>query len=161
MPMTRDQFSCRLAEVDDTLIVCDLLKKMHAESVPGNLNWNKVAPHVDEIIHQGRCYLLLCDGEPCGTMAIEFYQPWWSDEFKCTDEWLFIDMEYRCLYAFQVLLDHVVERVWSLYKLPIRVNLNTKTDGDRKRELFRHYMEETMKAYECKYVGGTFVAAAE
>ena len=147
----------RLATFDDMDAVSELLYGMYEECGFHSLSGSKVAAEICASIEQGRCHLLEDEGAIIGTIAIELYQPWWTEDWQAMDKWLYVAREHRSTGAFKALVKCAVH--WaSLYQVPLYIGLNSK-GATRKRKLFSRYMKEALAAYQTNYVGGIFEPA--
>jgi len=146
----------KLCEHGQLETLWDLLEAFYAENGIVDPNRPKAFPFVEKTVDGGRCWLLYPDDgdEPIGTFGYEIVAPWWSDELRLQDVWIYIKPEYRSLSSFRSVLD-LADRLAARANLPLYIQLYV-AGADRKKVLFKRYLDELAEVYEVKYVGGRF-----
>jgi len=87
-------------------------------------------------------------------MALDLYQPWWTEEYQAMDHWIFVLPEWRTRQAFQMMVDTAIE--WAAETgVPLYLGLHVR-GAERKRGLYARMMEECLAVYQTNYAGGEF-----
>ena len=89
------RITSRFADQSDILDILELLWEMHEESGLGSLNVGKVIQKTQDTLNNGLIIIAEQDDKIIGTIGLNKFQFWWSDDWALGDQWSFVTKEKR------------------------------------------------------------------
>ena len=89
------RITSRFADQSDILDILELLWEMHEESGLGSLNVGKVIQKTQDTLNNGLIIIAEQDAKIIGTIGLNKFQFWWSDDWALGDQWSFVTKEKR------------------------------------------------------------------
>tara|TARA_Y100000996_G_scaffold403658_1_gene376859 strand:+ start:185 stop:655 length:471 start_codon:yes stop_codon:yes gene_type:complete len=126
----------RIADQSDLNSVLDMLWEMHLEAGMGSLNTDKVQNKVYDTFKNG--LIIISENEKkelTGTIGLNKFQFWWSDDWALADQWSFVKKNHRKSKAFFYLVKKA-KKIATEGNVPLLLANFGTVDEARKTKLF-------------------------
>ena len=125
----------RIADQSDLDNVLDMLWEMHLEAGMGSLSVDRVQKKVMETFNNGLIIISENKKGLTGTIGLNKFQFWWSDDWALADQWSFVRKDHRKSRAFLSLVKRAKE-IANKGKVPLLLANFGTVDEERKTKLF-------------------------
>ena len=123
--------TARIADQSDLDGVLEMLWEMHLEAGMGSLSIDRVQKKVIETFNKGLIIISENKKGLTGTIGLNKFQFWWSDDWALADQWSFVKKNHRKSRAFLSLVKKAKEG-----KVPLLLANFGIVDEERKTKLF-------------------------
>lgn len=113
-----------------------LSEEMWPEVGQGEINPVKAYERIWDCLETGFVYNVWDEGELAGTVGFIETSPWWSDETKLSDSWIYVRKDWRRTRAIHVLMGQVKRLA---FKRPVYIGIGSDVDIERKTKLFGRF----------------------
>ena len=129
------RITSRFADQSDILDILELLWEMHEESGLGSLNVGKVIQKTQDTLNNGLIIIAKQDDKIIGTIGLNKFQFWWSDDWAIGDQWSFVTKEKRKSKAFFSMIK-MAKDIAGKANIPLLLANFGTVDEERKTKMF-------------------------
>ena len=125
----------RIADQSDLNEILDMLWEMHLESGMGSLSVDRVQEKVSSTFSKGLIIISENGQKITGSIGLNKFQFWWSDDWALADQWSFVRKKHRKSKAFLSLVKKAKE-ISLEAKVPLLLANFGTVEEERKTKLF-------------------------